>query len=395
MANFKKIGGAFFRESDTGELYAVSDPDTLRGLSKGQLSYNSVENSRGLSFAGQTTAPAPETNKATAGGTAGADIGSLVKQKLIDALTNYKGVTNTDELEQKRQGLLRKQLLSSPYSTEGEASLTGAQKLSLLRTRGQEFEPEISALESQILKAKQGDSDSISSLKSIASLAKDIGIFGETETHSPLYKEYLDAKKEGYEKDFNSYRHEDANLRRPISGSGLDATTASKVGTIASAFDTSQLTKDFNVVQNKLGSMQRIVDAGVGGPGDLALVFEFMKALDPNSVVRETEYANAAKSGNIFIGMYTKYNGYLKEEGGFMPEQVKKSFIAIMEEKYKVSQIQYNNYRTEQIKKINKWTGKTDGADYLSDFGSANVRQETKTVNGITYIKVEGGWKKQ
>lgn len=394
MNQFLKFGDTYLRQSDSGELYPIVDKDTIKGLKEGQLPYNSVENTRGLSFAGQNTASVPETKPATTGATASRDIGSIIKQKLIDALTNYKGVTNTAELEQKRQDLLRKQLLSSPYSAEGESTLTGAQKLSLLRNRGTEFDPEIKSLEEQILKAKQGDSESLSFIQKLSSLAKDVGVIGE-ETHSPLYKEYLDAKKEGYAKDFNAYRYEDANLRRPISGSGLDSTTASKVGAISSGFDTAQITKDYNVVQNKLGSMQRIVDAGVGGPGDLALVFEFMKALDPNSVVRESEYANAAKSGNIFLGKYTRFNGYFKEEGGFMPPQVKEAFVKIMNEKYIVSKAQYDNFRNEQIKKINKWTGKLDGADYLSDFGAANVKQETKVVNGITYIKVEGGWKKQ
>ena len=70
-----------------------------------------------------------------------------------------------------------------------------------------------------------------------------------------------------------------------------------------------------------------LIDSGVGGPGDLMLVFEFMKALDPTSVVRESEYESAAKSGNIFAGAYARFNGYLKEKGGFLPENVKKSFL--------------------------------------------------------------------
>jgi hypothetical protein len=93
-----------------------------------------------------------------------------------------------------------------------------------------------------------------------------------------------------------------------------------------------------------------------------------MKGLDPTSVVRESEYATAAKSGNIFAGWAAKFNGYLKPEGGFLPENVRQEFMALLRKKLAASQQQVNNLRTEQAKKIDKWTGKTDGLDYLTDF---------------------------
>lgn len=113
------------------------------------------------------------------------------------------------------------------------------------------------------------------------------------------------------------------------------------------AFKGEQIVKNYNDIQNKAASVQKIIDSGVGGPGDLALVFEFMKALDPTSVVRESEYESAAKSGNIFAGVYAKFNGYLKEKGGFLPNNVKKSFLDITNQKLGVVEGQYNNLRNE------------------------------------------------
>lgn len=113
------------------------------------------------------------------------------------------------------------------------------------------------------------------------------------------------------------------------------------------AFRGEQIVKNYNDVQNKAQSVDRIINSGVGGPGDLALVFEFMKALDPTSVVRESEYESAAKSGNIFAGTYARFNGYLKEKGGFLPENVKKSFLDITNSKFNVVETQYNNLRSE------------------------------------------------
>jgi len=110
------------------------------------------------------------------------------------------------------------------------------------------------------------------------------------------------------------------------------------------------LVKDFIVVQNKASSMQKIIDSGVGGPADLALVFDFMKALDPNSVVRESEYETAAKSGNIFMGAFAKFNGYLKEKGGFLPDNVKNGFVKLVEQKLSTSQNQYEMLRGQYRK---------------------------------------------
>ncbi len=374
---FMKIGGTFFRQDDSGSMYAVSDPDTLTGLKDGHLPYNAIENNRGLSFSQPQASSQTQSSGATQPpDNSSSDIGSLIKNKLIAALTTYKGVTDVTELEQRRQGLLRKQLVSSPYSAEGESTLTGAQKLSLLKSRGAEFEPEIKSLEEQLLKAKQGDSESMSSLQKLVSLAKDAGIFGD-DKHSPIYYEWKDAVGAGYSKGLNEYMTEDANRKaKAVGGDGLSASVLAKVTTIAQQHDSNQLVKDYNTIQNKSGSMKKILQSGVGGPGDLALVFEFMKALDPTSVVLETEYETAAKSGNIFAGKFAKFNGYLKEEGGFLPPQVQQAFISIMNKKLEVAQTQYDNYHSEQARKINKITGLTDGNDYLTDYGKVNFGAE-------------------
>jgi len=56
------------------------------------------------------------------------------------------------------------------------------------------------------------------------------------------------------------------------------------------------ITKDYRAVRDSYG---RVLAAGnVPSPaGDLALIFNYMKILDPGSVVRESEFANAAATG--------------------------------------------------------------------------------------------------
>jgi muramidase (phage lysozyme) len=133
-------------------------------------------------------------------------------------------------------------------------------------------------------------------------------------------------------------------------------------------FTNSPIVKDYNEVLYKKLSMEEILKGGVSGPADLSLVYEFMKALDPTSVVRESEYATAAKSGNIFQGIYAKFNGYLKEKGGILPQNVRSEFTRIIDNKLAVKEKQYNNLRNEYGNQINKQAGITDGSDYLINY---------------------------
>lgn len=134
-----------------------------------------------------------------------------------------------------------------------------------------------------------------------------------------------------------------AAAQKKSSGSGSSNITSDNERALLGQFRGEQIVKDFNVNLQKKLSVESIVKAGVGGPGDLALVFEFMKALDPNSVVRESEYATAAKSGNIFAGAFARFNGYLKENGGFLPPQVQQAFLSLVNAKFDVQKKLYDN----------------------------------------------------
>lgn len=176
---------------------------------------------------------------------------------------------------------------------------------------------------------------------------------------------------------------------------GLPNTIINQIDKISSSFDSAQIVKNFNDVTNKKISVDAILDGGVGGPRDLALVFEFMKALDPTSVVRESEYDSASKSGNIFAGWAAKFNGYLREEGGFLPDKVKTEFQDIIQSKFEAIERQYDNFRSEKARLINVKTGDVNGLDYLIDYkidtetplgeSNQNINYESeidKAVNG-------------
>jgi len=171
MPQFIKQGNTFYRKDDTGNLYAVSDKDTISGLDSGQLPYFAIGSNRALSFAGETSSKSPTPANNESG-----DIASMIKEKLTSAIKNYAGA-DTTSLETKRQELLRKQLLADPYSAEGESKLTGEQKFSLLRSKGTQFEPEIQAIEKEIIQKKNLPIQELQTLSAMTSLAESLGLF--------------------------------------------------------------------------------------------------------------------------------------------------------------------------------------------------------------------------
>jgi hypothetical protein len=64
-------------------------------------------------------------------------------------------------------------------------------------------------------------------------------------------------------------------------------------------------TKEFTTVQQ---AYDRITASQDTGPGDIALVFNYMKMLDPGSTVREGEFSTASNSGGVSAAIRNTYN---------------------------------------------------------------------------------------
>ena len=76
---------------------------------------------------------------------------------------------------------------------------------------------------------------------------------------------------------------------------------------------------------------------GVGTPqykpsDDIALVFSFMKTLDPGSTVREGEYATAKNAGGIPETIVNTYNKV--REGKFLTDEQRRNFIETARKSY-------------------------------------------------------------
>jgi hypothetical protein len=101
---------------------------------------------------------------------------------------------------------------------------------------------------------------------------------------------------------------ESANLaRKKITGkSGPEAETSLRKEFV-------QQSSEFMKVRDSVGRI-RAASAEPSAAGDLALIFNFMKALDPGSVVRESEFATAQNAAGVPDRVRALYNRVLEGE---------------------------------------------------------------------------------
>jgi hypothetical protein len=174
--------------------------------------------------------------------------------------------------------------------------------------------------------------------------------------------------------DRKAYMQSDDRAPRVTVNTGAnEGRVNSRIDRITNSFNTAPIVKEFNEVQAQHQTIAQIVNSKWSGPGDMSVVFAFMKALDPNSVVRETEYANAAKSGNIFSGWAAKFNGALNPNGGFLSDEVKRDFLRTIEARMGVKRAQYDNLRKQTVQKIDRIRAGAPetGEEAVTDYGAA------------------------
>ena len=102
------------------------------------------------------------------------------------------------------------------------------------------------------------------------------------------------------------------------------------------------------VFRDTQDAMRRVVSAAKRGTaaGDLAMVFNFMKTLDPGSVVRESEYATAENARGVPEGIRNMYNRLVKGERLTPPQRL--DFVGTVSDIY-MGQVEQQERKRKQF----------------------------------------------
>ena len=86
-----------------------------------------------------------------------------------------------------------------------------------------------------------------------------------------------------------------------------------------------KLSDDFVKVRDAYSKIVSASESGTG-PGDMSMVFNYMKMLDPGSTVREGEYANAKNTTGVPGRIINTYNAAI--DGQFLAPEQRQQFVA-------------------------------------------------------------------
>jgi hypothetical protein len=123
--------------------------------------------------------------------------------------------------------------------------------------------------------------------------------------------------------------------------------------------------------------------ANPSAAGDLALIFNYMKMLDPGSVVREGEFATAQSAAGIPDRVWNLYNRMLSGER--LNPQQREDFIGQARGLFQRQEQQYQGIQ-EQYRGIAERTG-VDTRNTILDFGrpaSPNAQSEPSSISGMS-----------
>jgi len=139
-------------------------------------------------------------------------------------------------------------------------------------------------------------------------------------------------------------------------------------------YEASPVVKDFNMANTGIKKIREAMKSPTqDGFNDMSLVFNYMKVLDPGSVVREGEYATAMKNASLLESLGVRLNRVMTGQQ-LSPEQ-RKLLTAAAERQFNSNRSTYQNYKAEKTD-IAKKSG-LDPTKVITDFENEAV------VNGV------------
>lgn len=166
-------------------------------------------------------------------------------------------------------------------------------------------------------------------------------------------------------------------------------------------------TKAFTTVRDSYARIQASAE-DPSAAGDLALIFNYMKVLDPGSTVREGEFATAQNAAGVPERVQAFYNNVMRGER--MTPVQRDDFVDRSGRLYESQLSQYKNTETRYRDLASKYQGVdpervvydvTGGltvpappATDVTDLPEGDIK-ETKTIGGKTYVRIGEDWFEQ
>jgi len=230
--------------------------------------------------------------------------------------------------------------------------------------------------------------------------SKELQLFNERQAN-PEFSAYLDSQNTAKER----------RIVKAADGRNYYADTQEPVlpglqnGPKPADFDSeTKLRKEFSAVSSDFPTVRDAysrIESSAKDPsaaGDLAMIFNYMKVLDPGSVVRESEFATAANSAGVPDRIRATYNKVLSGER--LADAQRADFLNRGQRLYQGRLEQYGKTEAEYRRLAESY--EFDPSRIVPDFNlpgggqaiTAPPQGPRKTINGTVYEQRNGKWGK-
>lgn len=172
--------------------------------------------------------------------------------------------------------------------------------------------------------------------------------------------------------DFNTYQNMDANRKAKVAAAGvangLSGPTMTKVQQIAGQFDSEQTVKNYQVVAEGKAFLDSISNNTKNPSDQQGAIYAFAKIMDPNSVVREGEYATVQKYAQSWAKQFGGSVNQAINGTGFLSPDALKNMKLTVASRAAAAENSYKNIASEYGRRIDKVTGQKDGSEYITDY---------------------------
>lgn len=184
-------------------------------------------------------------------------------------------------------------------------------------------------------------------------------------------------------KDRQAYMQSDDRPRVTVNtGSDRPPAQQRRIDAIVKGFDAQPITKRTTIMSEGVGIAQSLKDDTTNPADDQALIYAFAKVMDPESVVRESEYETVRKYGQSLAERFGFNAQRVFSNTAFLTPEARKNMKQTLMTKFGVEQRAYDNLRKEYGRKIDRITKQSGtGVDELTDFGAAFPQAETPSAS--------------
>lgn len=157
---------------------------------------------------------------------------------------------------------------------------------------------------------------------------------------------------------------------RPSAGQVLPAKDR-RANQLADQFTAHPIVKRATTMAEGWSFAQAIEDATTNPTDDIGLIYAFAKLMDPESVVREGEYATVQKYAQSWAQQFGFSAARVFSNTKFLSTDAVTKLKSTIEKRYQAGRKSYDNLRANYVTQINRVTGADDGEERLIDYAGA------------------------